>query len=109
MDLDAPADLVGITCNTPNATHVYRLADAFRARGRMVVLGGPHATLLPDEARGHADALVMGEAENVWPIVMDDAARGALAPDYRSTVAPSLAGHRCRASISPARACSGVP
>ena len=41
VELEAPADLVGITCNTPNASHVYRLADAFRARGRMVVLGGP--------------------------------------------------------------------
>jgi hypothetical protein len=47
VDLDAPVDLVGITCNTPNAGHVYELADAFRRRGRLVLLGGPHATLLP--------------------------------------------------------------
>src|SRR5512140_2904814 len=51
----APAALLGITCSTPNAPHAYRLADAFRARGRSVVLGGPHPTLLPDEARAHAD------------------------------------------------------
>jgi hypothetical protein len=44
VDLDAAVDLVGITCNTPNASHVYRMADAFRARGRIVVLGGPHPT-----------------------------------------------------------------
>jgi radical SAM superfamily enzyme YgiQ (UPF0313 family) len=90
VDLDAPADLVGITCNTPNASHVYRLADAFRARGRMVVLGGPHPTLLPDEARAHADALVIGEAETSWPRLLEDAARGALEPEYRDPVPPAL-------------------
>jgi radical SAM superfamily enzyme YgiQ (UPF0313 family) len=91
IDLDAPADLVGITCNTPNAPHVYALADAFRARGRMVVLGGPHPTLLPEEARPHADALVIGEAETTWPLLLADAARGALRPEYRAAEPPSLA------------------
>jgi radical SAM superfamily enzyme YgiQ (UPF0313 family) len=91
VDLDAPADLVGITCNTPNATHVYRMADAFRRRGRTVVLGGPHPTLLPDEARAHADALVIGEAETTWPRVLEDAARGVLQPEYRAAEPPSLA------------------
>src|SRR5262245_44956624 len=76
IDLDAGADLVGITCNTPNARHVYALADAFRERGRLVVLGGPHATLLPEEAGEHADAVVVGEAERTWPQVIEDASRG---------------------------------
>jgi radical SAM superfamily enzyme YgiQ (UPF0313 family) len=84
VDFDAPFDLVGITCNTPNASHVYRMADAFRARGRLVVLGGAHPTLLPDEARPHADALVIGEAENTWPQLLEDAAGGDLQPEYRS-------------------------
>src|ERR1700751_1952324 len=44
-----PCDLVGITANTPAAPHAYRLAAAFRARGKKVVIGGPHATLLPEE------------------------------------------------------------
>lgn len=92
VDLDEPADLVGITCNTPNATHVYRLADAFRARGRLVVLGGPHATLLPEEAKAHADAVVVGEAEVTWPRLIEDAARGRLEPYYRSAEPPSLDG-----------------
>jgi radical SAM superfamily enzyme YgiQ (UPF0313 family) len=90
VDLEAPADLVGITCNTPNASHVYRMADALRARGRMVVLGGPHPTLLPDEARPHADALVLGEAETTWPRLLEDAARGSLRPEYRAAEPPSL-------------------
>ncbi len=92
VDLDAPADLVGITCNTPNARHVYDLADAFRRRGRLVVLGGPHATLLPEEARRHADAVVVGEAERTWPQVIADAAAGRLKGLYRDEGAPSLQG-----------------
>ena len=90
--LDTPADLIGITCNTPNAGHVYDLADSFRDRGRMVVLGGPHATLLPEEARNHADAVVIGEAERVWPMVIEDAARGFLQPFYRDPEPPSMDG-----------------
>jgi radical SAM superfamily enzyme YgiQ (UPF0313 family) len=89
---DTPADLVGITCNTPNAGHVYGLADSFRHRGRMVVLGGPHATLLPEEAKDHADAVVIGEAERTWPVVIEDAARGFLQPYYRDPEPPSLVG-----------------
>jgi radical SAM superfamily enzyme YgiQ (UPF0313 family) len=92
IDLDTPADLVGITCNTPNASHVYALADAFRKRGRQVVLGGPHVTLLPEEAQAHADAVVVGEAERTWPEVLVDAARGRLAPCYRDATPPSLDG-----------------
>ncbi len=95
VDLDAPADLVGITCNTPNASHVYALADAFRRRGRLVVLGGPHATLLPDEARTHADAVVVGEAERTWPLVLEDAAAGRLRGFYRDDQPPPLAGLPC--------------
>jgi radical SAM superfamily enzyme YgiQ (UPF0313 family) len=92
VDLDADVDLVGITCNTPNATHVYGMADAFRARGRLVVLGGPHPTLMPDEARPHADALVLGEAESTWPQLLADASRGSVRPEYRSERPPSLDG-----------------
>jgi radical SAM superfamily enzyme YgiQ (UPF0313 family) len=92
VNLDAEADLVGITCNTPNASHVYRMADAFRARGRIVVLGGPHPTLLSDEARAHADAIVIGEAETTWPRLLADAARGVLDAEYRTAAPPSLEG-----------------
>jgi radical SAM superfamily enzyme YgiQ (UPF0313 family) len=90
--LDAATDLVGITCNTPNAGHVYGLADSFRRRGKQVVLGGPHATLLPEEVKDHADAVVIGEAERTWPQVIEDAARGCLQPYYRDSGPPSLDG-----------------
>ena len=90
VDLDAACDLVGITCNTPNARHVYDLARAFRTRGRVVVLGGPHVTLLPKEAEEHADAVVVGEAEETWPQVLEDASRGSLRRRYCADRPPSL-------------------
>lgn len=83
VDLDRDADLVAITCNTPSANHVYRLAAAQRARGRRVVLGGPHVTALPDEALHHADAIVIGEGEAVWPQVVRDFERGNPQSIYR--------------------------
>jgi radical SAM superfamily enzyme YgiQ (UPF0313 family) len=92
IDFELPCDLVGITCSTPNAGHVYRMADRFRERGKRVVLGGPHPTLLPDEASPHADAVVIGEGEDLWPKVIEDAERGCLAPRYQSTAPPSLQG-----------------
>jgi radical SAM superfamily enzyme YgiQ (UPF0313 family) len=64
---DVPADLVGITASTPSARHAYVLAREFRRRGMPVVLGGPHATALPEEAARHASAVVAGEAEDTWP------------------------------------------
>ena len=73
---DAPADLVGITAPTPSALHAYDIARQFRRRGVPVVIGGPHATALPEEAARHADAVVVGEAEDTWPYVLDDARRG---------------------------------
>lgn len=87
VDYDREADLVAITCNTPAANHVYRMADEFRRRGRKVVLGGPHVTVLPDEALAHADAVVIGEAENVWARVVEDFCRGRWQKIYRGSPA----------------------
>ena len=67
VDREASADLVAITFHTPSAPHAYDLAARFRQRGIPVALGGPHATLLPDEAQAHADVIFVGEAENTWP------------------------------------------
>jgi radical SAM superfamily enzyme YgiQ (UPF0313 family) len=83
VDLDRDADLVAITCNTPAAAHAYRLAGQLRARGRRVVLGGPHVTAMPSDALRHADALVIGEGELVWPEVVNDFARGRWQEIYR--------------------------
>ncbi|HLG56380.1 MAG TPA: radical SAM protein [Vicinamibacterales bacterium] len=77
------ADLIGMTVITGTSKRAYELSDRFRAQGRTVVLGGPHVTLLPQEAAEHADAVVVGYAEDTWPELLRDFARGALKPEYR--------------------------
>jgi radical SAM superfamily enzyme YgiQ (UPF0313 family) len=76
-------DLAAISLLTPTAVAGYRIADGLRARGIKVVLGGMHVTALPDEAATHADAVVVGEAESVWPQVLKDFREGALRPRYQ--------------------------
>ena len=80
VDFDAPADLVAITFHTPSAPHAYATAARFRARGVPVALGGPHVTLLPDEAAQHGDYIFAGEAEETWPRFLGDFAAGRAAP-----------------------------
>ncbi len=82
VPLDLEADLVGLTVISGTATRAYELADRFRKRGITVVLGGPHVTLIPDDAASHADALVVGYAEDTWPQLLRDFKRGLLRPRY---------------------------
>jgi radical SAM superfamily enzyme YgiQ (UPF0313 family) len=83
LDFDAGADLVGITFMTALAPRAYQIAREFRARGKTVVGGGYHATLVPEEAAAHFDAIVVGDAEGAWEQVLRDAAAGRLRPIYR--------------------------
>ena len=75
-DYDGGWDLVGFTGMTCEIPHVYRMADEFRKRGKGVVIGGYHATALPEEAAKHADIVVVGEAEGLWPRLLLDLANG---------------------------------
>lgn len=75
-------DLVGMTVITGTAPRAYELAAQFRAQGITVVLGGPHVTLVPDEAAQHADAICVGYAEDSWPQLLRDFAQGQLQPRY---------------------------
>lgn len=103
VDTAAPADLVAISVNTMSAHRAYALADRFRSRGTPVVLGGWHVTFRPDEAAAHADAVVVGEADDVWPSLLADAERGALRPRYTSGNDADLARYPpCGATSSPA-------
>ena len=82
-------DLVGIGAMTRMISRAYRVADALRAAGIPVVMGGPHVTELPAEALGHdggprhADAVALGEADETWPRIVADAARGQLQEIYQ--------------------------
>lgn len=85
------SDLFAFSVLTPAAPWIYRQADALRARGKKVVMGGIHVSALPEEAKQHADSVVIGEAERVWKDVLDDADRGTLKPYYHSEL-PTLEG-----------------
>lgn len=93
VDFDEPTDLVGITGFTNEMPFAYATADAFRSRGVPVVLGGVHVTALPDEALRHADAIVVGEAEDVWPELLADAEKGQLRRRYAAEAYYDMQGH----------------
>jgi radical SAM superfamily enzyme YgiQ (UPF0313 family) len=82
VPLDLNVDLVGLTVITGTAKRAYDLADHFRERGAKVVLGGPHVTLIPEDAQPHADVVVVGYAEDSWPRLLRDAAAGNLQARY---------------------------
>jgi radical SAM superfamily enzyme YgiQ (UPF0313 family) len=92
VDFSRPADLVAITSSTPAAPHAYEIARRYRERGVPVVLGGPHPTLLPEEAQARADAVVVGEAEESWPRLLNDFKHGRMQRLYRTEATPSLQG-----------------
>ena len=77
-------DLVGITAFTAEAPSAYAIADAFRTAGTPVVMGGVHASAMPEEALQHCDAVVIGEAEAVWQNLLADLEAGALKQRYRA-------------------------
>ncbi len=92
IDPALEADLVGMTVITGTAMRSYELARHFRARGIPVVLGGPHVTLVPEDARPHADSIVVGYAEESWPQLLRDFSLGAMKPRYDQKADLSLAG-----------------
>ena len=98
-----PADLVGMTVITGCAARAYDLAAVFRRRGIPVVMGGPHITLIPEDARPHADALVRGLAETTWPRLLRDWQRGALQAEYDEPPPFDLRSPRPDRSVLPRR------
>lgn len=85
------ADLIGLTVITGTANRTYELAARFRAQGKTIVLGGPHVTLIPEDAEPHADAIVVGYAEDAWPQLLRDYVAGELKPRYDQAPNLSLA------------------
>ncbi|PKN88996.1 MAG: hypothetical protein CVU51_02420 [Deltaproteobacteria bacterium HGW-Deltaproteobacteria-1] len=79
------ADLVGITAFTASAGRAYEIASLYREKGVPVIIGGIHASMCPDEALCFADAVVIGEAEAVWPQVMSDVEAGRFQKIYRGS------------------------
>ena len=91
-DTNQDVDLVGITVMTDVVPRAYDIADAYRRKGVKVVMGGIHPTVLPEEALEHADAVVVGEAEGIWPRLLSDAASGQMQRLYRADKMTDLQG-----------------
>lgn len=85
VNLDEECDIVGISTMTSNAPRAYRIASEFKKKGRTVVMGGVHPTVLPHEAIRYADAVVIGEAEDTWSKLLNDYERGNLQKFYTSS------------------------
>jgi radical SAM superfamily enzyme YgiQ (UPF0313 family) len=84
INFDADVDLVGITALTCVAQRAYDVADQFRQRGVKVILGGVHPSLLPEEAKEHADSVFVGEAEGMLGKILEDFENGGLKPFYKN-------------------------
>jgi radical SAM superfamily enzyme YgiQ (UPF0313 family) len=94
VPFDEPTDLVALSVETYTAKRAYQIASEYRRRGVPVVMGGFHASLLPDEVARYADSVVVGEAESLWREVLDDHRHGRPRKLYRQQGRPSLRGAR---------------
>lgn len=96
---DEPTDLVAISVETYTARRAYQIASEYRKRGVPVVMGGFHATLVPEEVSDYAESILIGEAETLWPRVIEDFRNGRLRRVYRRAGRPSLDGLKLDRSI----------
>ena len=94
IDFEEDVDLVGITAYSTNVHRAYEIADEFRKRDIPVAMGGIHVSMEPEEARGHADTVFIGEAEETWPQFINDVSHGAAKDFYRSSAPPPLTNRR---------------
>jgi len=92
INFEEKVDLVGLTAQTPVAPRAYQIAGEFRKRGIPVVMGGVHASMLPEEALLHVDAVIIGEAEETWPLLIEDFKKGQLKRIYQADRFVSPAG-----------------
>jgi radical SAM superfamily enzyme YgiQ (UPF0313 family) len=90
VDLGTDADIVALSFLTPAAPHAYELAKEFRSRGKYVVFGGIHSSIMTDEAREHCDTIFVGESEAVWLKFLEDFENGSPGEIYRQDDLPKL-------------------
>lgn len=120
LDLETECDLVAITALTNQAPRAYDIAKHFRNRGKKVVMGGIHASALPDEASQHVDSVIIGEADFIWEDVINDFKNNSLKPTYKPSRFHDLKGlpvprydlvdkSRYLASTMPVQATRGCP
>lgn len=120
VNFDGDYDVIGISIMTQTAIRGYQVANEFRKRGKTVVFGGIHATSMPEEAIHYGNAVVIGEAEGLWDIVLEDIRHNRLKSFYKLDKLPDLQSHikprrdliKCssgRFSIAPIETTRGCP
>jgi radical SAM superfamily enzyme YgiQ (UPF0313 family) len=82
-NFESKANIVAIFMSTPDAYRAYEIADSFQQKGKIVLLGGLHTFFLPEEAKKHADAIIIGESEGLWEEIISDVESNLLKPYYR--------------------------
>jgi len=90
INFDEKVDIVGISCYTPESLRAYEISEEFRKRGIKVVIGGIHASVLPEEVSNHCDSVLIGEAEGIWETLLDDFKKGRLKKFYFNKTFPDL-------------------
>jgi len=93
VNFDGDYDVIGISIMTQTCIRGYQIANEFKKRGKIVVFGGIHATAMPDEAIRFGNAVVIGEAEGLWDIVLDDIKHHRLKSFYKLDKLPDLQSH----------------
>lgn len=92
INYDEPTDAVAMNIETYTARRAYAIAAQFRQRGVPVIMGGYHATLVPEEVQRYTDAVVVGQAESVWPTIINHLKSGWLQPVYHAPAQMDLSG-----------------
>ena len=90
LDINADADLVAVTATTGQAPRAYQIIHEFKKRGIPTIMGGIHASVLPEEAARYADAVVTGEADELWPRILEDYEKNGLKKLYNAETRPGL-------------------
>ena len=99
IDYDKPTDVVAITVETYTAKRSYKIAKNFQEKGAIVIMGGFHPTLMPDEVEEHADIVVLGEVEEIWEKILIDIKNKCYKKRYEASARPSLKNLRPNRNI----------
>lgn len=83
------SDLIAISFFTPQAANAYELGDEFLRRGKTVIMGGMHPSMIPDDVLAHCSSVCIGEADTVWPLIVEDFRNNRLKPVYKAACPPS--------------------
>jgi radical SAM superfamily enzyme YgiQ (UPF0313 family) len=89
IDYEDDADVIAISYFTPQAGFAYEIGDEFMRRGKVVIAGGMHPSIMPDDAAHHCTSLCIGEADTIWPQIISDAKNGALKKTYKAETVPA--------------------